>query len=1105
MGVDYFRTNNEGPTTQSLKAASRRRASTSPRPTPPSSPKARSGDPRASPRPWTHTPGAICSACRPPYLGDDLAQRVADGQMSPGAAARLSATPTDGKPCAACLERATPQANFVPHDTAARSTGQYPSMPSTVGPGEYLGVPKFGADIGDKLKRAAPRPFDSSSGRVSTFDTINRTPASTDYNPEAADPLLMSVANAKSISLPGTEQYVDMDRFYYDKTQIGPGTYEQPEETAQRTPSGNGYKSNFVGGTGRQAIDAAELAVRNGMPFEVQHPDAKPTPGPTDYDADHSVKHRSLEMHDMSHKSHPSMSLDHLQYDHTQLGPGTYEPSHKLTEPRAATMSLSTREELHSDGRITHWLPRDKLAAQRGPTDYEPPRSDFDIAAAAPGDTDIPNDGAAGNTCKAAFSTQESMSLRPENTVPGGLRYDSAMGAGWRPAVPWTVGPGSYPPYDPEAEAMEADALSRGFGANEKNTVPFNFTETPPKFFEKWVSVGAKPVPGPGSYDPTDHSTIGHGHRKPRDVPPTVQTSPAHSFPKGSGPEARSSSKHVDMLTGQQVAVPSARSVSSGLTSLVQAHNKHAASAGGAAHGINMEHLYRDESLVEPGSYQPDWGPNAAPVDTGADRGPANLRGVRQANFAESVEGCYSKASVSGFMSDTAGVSTGSLAFSHALRSRRATPRWGDWDVQVGGPWQWHDDEGAKRARAREPRVPGPGTYDDKQYEALRPRVCDALILPEKGQGPAYSTAKTASTSTITQHASHRLSTHRQMMAAQRQHIRHKSGRALTERTVFQPPTCAPGVAEPMRNRHRMRTPTPEPPPRVATPEEELDTQERLERREAAAFKRMEKGNYADAATAAKEALEKMDAEIMRGELDFNPKKSDGELLPEEARYSPATMFRMGMEDGEEPATVALDTSGGDVLAKEVDAGAPEPEPAPAPAPVPSRASSEQPAPVVDERSAGSGAASPRSYSGPSPTFSSYSKNETSEDRTVRLYLVMLQAAYGQHQHDEVYRLLAEAEDKYPGNSRLASFSDSFQAAILVVISPPVSEVSEEMSDESGQRPPRKPRRPSHLNDGEPLRLTDGNSKPKKAPGTPRGKAAGPPGGRRKSGRRGRM
>ena len=176
--------------------------------------------------------------------------------------------------------------------------------------------------------------------------------------------------------------------------------------------------------------------------------------------------------------------------------PGTYDPSHTLTKERAPAAFLSTREELHSDGRLSYWVPRDKHAAQRGPGDYEPPLSDFDMAAAQAGDFDMPNDGAAGNTCKFAFSVPESSSVRPENTVPGGLRYHSAMGTGWRPAVPWTVGPGSYPPYDPEAEAMTQDAMSRGFGAKERNTVPFNFTAHPKQFFEKALSVGAKPVPG---------------------------------------------------------------------------------------------------------------------------------------------------------------------------------------------------------------------------------------------------------------------------------------------------------------------------------------------------------------------------------------------------------------------------------------------------------------------------------------------------------------------------------------------------------------------------------------------------------------------------------
>ena len=131
--------------------------------------------------------------------------------------------------------------------------------------------------------------------------------------------------------------------------------------------------------------------------------------------------------------------------------------------------------------------------------------------------------------------------------------------------------------------------MSRGFGAKERNTVPFNFSDYPKQFFEKTLSVGAKPVPGPGSYEPTDHCTIGHAHRKPKDIPPTVQTSPAHSFPKSSGPEATSSSKFVDPDTNKQIAAPSVRSVSTGLTSLKQAASGHVASAAGTAQGVSMD------------------------------------------------------------------------------------------------------------------------------------------------------------------------------------------------------------------------------------------------------------------------------------------------------------------------------------------------------------------------------------------------------------------------------------------------------------------------------------------------------------------------------------
>lgn len=881
--------------------------------------------------------------------------------------------------------------------------------------------------VGGKPRRPAHKPFDATSTRKSAFDPKTPTPGPTDYTPEAADPLTMPVANAKSISLPGTEPSVDLEHLYYDRTLLGPGTYERPEETAQRAPAGRGHRSNFLGGTGRQAVDPAELAVRNGMPFALQHPDAAPTPGPTEYDPDHSIKHRGAVSHDMAHTSYPSRTLDHLQYDHTKLAPGTYDPCHTLTEDRAPTLSLSTREELHSDGRLRHWLPRDKLAMQRGPADYEPQRSQFDMAAAQPGDPDMPNDGAAGNTCKFAFSTPEFSSARPENTVPGGLRYESAMGTGWRPAVPWTVGPGSYPPYDPEAEAMEHESFSRGFGAKERNTVPFNFTDYPKQFFEKTLSVGARPVPGPGSYEPTDHSTLGHGHRKPKEIPPTVQTSPAHSFPKSSGPEATSSSKFVDTNTKKQVAAPSARSVSAGLTTLLQAASGHAASAGGTAQGVAMEHLYRDETLVGPGSYQPGWGPNDPSTDTGADRGPKSLRAKMQSNFAPSVEGVYSRASTSGYMSETCGWATGSPG-GPPMRTRRATPRWGDWDVRVAGPWQWHDDEGAKRARAREPRVPGPGTYDSQQYESVRPRVRDALILPEKGAGPGYSYAATANTGSVTQHASHRLNTHRRMMEAEREQVRQKKGQERDGAFVFNAPACSPGVGEQLPNRHRLRTPSPPPPPRVPTPEEELDSHERLERRELQALKKMDRGNYADAAQAARAAIEKMDKEVMAGALKFRARE-------------PVSVDRCADVSNRQDGQTSPAVRDGDVLA---DPDGAEPATQSVDTPEPGRESTTAAAKDASQQGSEGAAASTDSTSDPPIPLAQQSEVESEEERVVRLYLIMLQAAYGQHQHDEVYRILAEAQERYPDNSRLAAFAASFQSAVLSVISPPISEVSDE-------------------------------------------------------------
>ena len=135
--------------------------------------------------------------------------------------------------------------------------------------------------LNGSMKRAASKPFNATSPRKSVFAPNPQTPGPTDYTPEAADALTMPVAHAKSIGLPGKQQCVDMEHLYYDRTLLGPGTYERPEETAQRVPAGSGHTSNFVSGTGRQAIDPAELAVRNGMPFAWQHPDAQPRPGPT--------------------------------------------------------------------------------------------------------------------------------------------------------------------------------------------------------------------------------------------------------------------------------------------------------------------------------------------------------------------------------------------------------------------------------------------------------------------------------------------------------------------------------------------------------------------------------------------------------------------------------------------------------------------------------------------------------------------------------------------------------------------------------------------------------------------------------------------------------
>ena len=52
--------------------------------------------------------------------------------------------------------------------------------------------------------------------------------------------------------------------------------------------------------------------------------------------------------------------------------------------------------------------------------------------------------------------------------------------------------------------------------------------------------------------------------------------------------------------------------------------------------------------------------------------------------------------------------------------------------------------------------MPGPGSYDSQQYDSVRSRVRDALILPEKGARPCYSPAATADTQSATQYAAHR-------------------------------------------------------------------------------------------------------------------------------------------------------------------------------------------------------------------------------------------------------------------------------------------------------------------------------------------------------------
>ena len=927
-------------------------------------------------------------------------------------------------------------ANFRPHDSVARRTEHYPSQPWPVGPGEYQGVPEFGQAPSRNRKRAE-HPFDAGAERATLFDDTeakaNPTPGPGEYQPQEADSLTMLAAPAKTIST-GPPQVINTEYLQRDPASLGPGTYEQKEGA----PAGGGFSSNFVGGTGRAAPAPAELAVRTGC---VPHPDAQPTPGPTTYDVDDRAQHPRSVTHDMSHKSYPSQTLDHLHYDSRRLGPGTYEPGHRLTESCAPSTSLSTREELNSDTRLRHWLPRDSLAASRGPADYEPPPSDFDLAAAGADATDLPNSGAARNTCAAAFSDHQSRSAAPENIVPGGRRYDSAMGGGWRPSVPWTVGPGSYPPYDPELEAAlsaapeapssarrrgktqqvqgatemdtqlqgarvfvfdsllndstsedeapaELDEASRGFGATEQHTVPFNFTGKHKKFYEKQLSVGAKPVPGPGEYTLHNHNTFGHSHRKQREKPTTFQTGSAHSFPKARGPEA---------LHKGTAGVPTARSVSSGLTSLVQVAKGHKATSGGTSQAVGMEHLYRDETLIGPGSYQPDRGPNDPATDTGADKGPEKLRKKASANFTSSVEGVYTRTSASGFLSarqvaGEGGAATGSPG-GPPLRERRAVARWGDWDVRVGGPWQWHDDEGSKRARAREPRVPGPGFYDVQQYEALRPRVRDSLILPEKGNAPSYSTAATTATDSVARHSSARLACTRQLMAAEREHVRELSGARTPEPPKFDAPQCSPSRGIEHTNRHRHVPTPPPPPPKPPTPEAELAPAERLLRRENASMRKMQSGNFKAAGNTAREALEKLEQELASGTQE---------------RYTPTPPPR----DDASPSSEVQEDPPADEAAAEPETE-PEPEPEQEPA-------------------------------------------STKEEHMVQLFLVMLQSAYRRHQHDEVFRLLAEGEERWPGNSRLAAFAESFQSAILAVISPPVSEVSEAEGKQARRTPPRK-------------------------------------------------
>jgi hypothetical protein len=209
--------------------------------------------------------------------------------------------------------------------------------------------------------------------------------------------------------------------------------------------------------------------------------------------------------------------------------------------------------------------------------------------------------------------------------------------------------------------------------------------------------------------------------------------------------------------------------------------------------GARLEYLYRDETMLGPGTHTPGWGPWDPAVDVGADTGPAKLRGKPSACFAPSVA-----VSARGVVGKHGGRS--GRASSSGSSGRRSAARWGGWDASAGGPWQWDSDD--ERRSARGGGTPGPGAYDD-----MRGQI-DGLFRTQ------------------------RLAEWRRLGAEGRRQIqqrREREGGTLTEVTKCdRVPKCSPFMEGAqssceMPNRHRPVSPPRPPPPETPVPPEEQD------------------------------------------------------------------------------------------------------------------------------------------------------------------------------------------------------------------------------------------------------------------------------------------